>query len=68
MSVLARFGHHDCIARQEVDILGAIPMVTIEYPTSRAPRDHRREKALHGTITAPVSTQRDMPIIVTRPS
>jgi hypothetical protein len=28
MGVLARFGHHDFIARQEVDVLGALHVVT----------------------------------------
>jgi hypothetical protein len=53
MGVLAGFGHHDFIARQQVDTVGAIQMVTKEHPTERGPRDYRREKALHGTITAP---------------
>jgi hypothetical protein len=53
MGVLARFGHHDFIARQEVDVLGALHVVTKEHPTARGPRDHRREQRLHGTITAP---------------
>ena len=53
LGVFAGFGHHDFIARQQVDPCGAIPLVTKEPPTARGPRAYRRDNAWHGTLTAP---------------
>ena len=53
VGVLARFGHHDCIASQAGDLRCAIPGVTTAHPKQRGPRDHRGENTLHGTLTAP---------------
>jgi hypothetical protein len=53
MGVLARVGHPAFSARQAVDLLGAIPVVTTAHPLERGPRAQRRDNALHGTITAP---------------
>ena len=53
MSVLARFGDHNCIACQQIDILWTVQMLTKEHPKQDGPREYRGEKALHGPITAP---------------
>ena len=53
MGVLARVGHHDVIASQEVTLLCTLQLVTKAHPQQRGPRDHRGEQAVHGTITAP---------------
>jgi hypothetical protein len=53
MGVFARFGGHDFIAHQEVDLIRTVDMLTKEHPKQGGPREHRREKALHRAVTAP---------------
>jgi hypothetical protein len=38
VSVFTRFGHHDFIARQQIDILRAMQMLTKEHPEQAGPR------------------------------
>ena len=51
--MFARFGGHDFIAHQEVDLIRTVDMLTKEHPKQGGPREHRREKALHRAVTAP---------------
>jgi hypothetical protein len=67
MSPLASFGDYNFIASQQVAILGAVYVLTEEYPKQRRSEDHGGEKALHGAIAIPWPAQRDRSSIVIRP-
>ena len=52
MGVVARFGGHDFIAHQQVDVISTVDMLTKEHPKQHGPWQYLREKALHRPITA----------------
>src|SRR2546426_10167398 len=51
IGVFARFGVYDFIARQQVDVIRPVHMLTKEYPKQHCPRERLGEKALDRTIT-----------------
>lgn len=53
IGVFARFGRHDFVPHQQVDLRGPIEMVSKEHPKQRRPWQRRCQKALDGAITAP---------------
>src|SRR5215831_12215395 len=52
MGVLAGFRDDDVIASDEVDIRGAVHMLTKEHPKQHRPREDGGEQALDGAIAA----------------
>ncbi len=52
MGVFARFGDHNFIASQQVDILWTVHLLTKEHPKQRSPREGLGEKALDSAVTA----------------
>jgi hypothetical protein len=56
MGVFARFGRHDFIAHQQVDLPWTVDMLTKEHPKQRGPRERLGEKALHRAVTAAFSS------------
>src|SRR5712691_1159582 len=51
MGVFARFGGHNFTARQQVDVIGTVDMLTKEHPKQHSPRERLGEKALDGPVT-----------------
>jgi hypothetical protein len=51
MGVLARFGGHDFITHQQVDVISTVGLRTKAHPKQRGPRQCLGEKALHRPIT-----------------
>jgi hypothetical protein len=52
MGVFACFGGHNFIARQQVDVIRTVDMLTKEHPKQHGPRERLGEKALDGPVTA----------------
>jgi len=50
--VFVRFGDHDFIAYQQVDLIGTVDMLTKEHPKQHGPGEDRGEKALDSAVTA----------------
>jgi hypothetical protein len=51
IGVFARFGGYDLIARQQVDVIWPVHMLTKEYPKQHGPRERLGEKTLDRPIT-----------------
>src|SRR5262252_5803843 len=52
IGVFARFRGDDLITHQQIDILGAVDMLTEEHPKQDGPGEARSKKALDGAVTA----------------
>ena len=52
---LAGVGDHHGIARQEVEMIGTVPMLTAEAPPPHRPWPGLGDTALHGAIAAPLA-------------